>query len=144
MDIVLAVLKYFAFGVLGLIGLLITWALIGGKRVITEWEYETEFRTKTGREFGEFEIESSRIDKEEPDFSFKAKFWMRHKALARLSKVKVFLDELLVLEGVVKTEGRIHLTKAQIQNEVGHPVAGQVCRVLCDDAELVAGPIVPD
>ena len=109
MDIVFTIVKYLIFGFFGLIGLLVVLALLFGKRIIKQWEFEAEFRDVKGREFGEFDIELSRIAKEETEDTFKAKFRMRHALLGAGQRVQVFLDDTLVLEGNVETEGRILL-----------------------------------
>ena len=81
MEIVFDVIKYLVFGFFGLVGLLIVAALVFGKRIKKQWEFEAEFRDASGREFGEFDIEMSRIEKEEPDYTLKASFHMRHESL---------------------------------------------------------------
>ncbi len=96
-DFVLTVFKYIGLGFL----LLIVFALVFGKRVKKKWEYEAEFRDEAGREFGEFDIELSQIQKQEPGYTLKAEFHMRHELLGHLQTVQVFLDDLLMLEGEV-------------------------------------------
>ena len=81
METLFDIVKYAFFGFFGLILLLIVVVVLFGKRIRKQWEYEADFRDADGREFGEFEIELSRIEKEEPDFTLKAKFRMRHPAL---------------------------------------------------------------
>jgi len=61
MDFIFSILKIIFFGFFGLIGLLFLLALIFGKRIVKQWEYEAEFRDGGGREFGEFDIELSRV-----------------------------------------------------------------------------------
>lgn len=144
MDTVLLVIKYLFFGFFGLIGVLIVAALLFGKRVITKWEYEAEFRNNRGREIGEFDIKMSRIDKEEPDFTQKTRFWLRHPDLKTHSTVRVWLNDLLILEGMVEKEGRVQLGKENQKNEISRPETGQLCKVECDGRELLVEAIRPD
>ena len=81
MEFVFTLFKYFVFGFFFLIVFLFAFAAIFGKRIKKQWEFEAEFRDAKGKEFGEFDIEMSRIEKEEPDYTFKAKFRMRHASL---------------------------------------------------------------
>lgn len=144
MEIVFTLIKYLFLGFFGLLGLLIVAALIFGDRIVKKWDYEAEFRNEDGREFGEFDIEMSKIEKKEAEYSLKAKFRMRHEKLALHSTVQVFLDDLLVLEGMVKNAGRILLTKENLQIEVTDAEAGQLCRIVCGGNELFAEELVPD
>jgi hypothetical protein len=86
----------------------------------------------------------SRIEKDEPNFSLKAKFRMRHPSLSRLGIVQVYLDDLLILEGMVEKDGRIRLGKQNLQNEISEPPDGQFCRVVCGGEELFSQEIRPD
>ena len=139
------IVKYLFLGFFGLIGLLFVLALLFGKRKITKWEYEAEFRDGRGREFGEFDIEMSRIEKEEPDFSFRAKFKMRHEALKLHQTVQVFLEDRLVLEGMVKEAGRVLLRQDEhLRTEITDAQVGQVCRIVCGGQELFREPILED
>lgn len=144
MEIVFTLAKYLFLGFFGLIGLLIVAALLFGDRIVKKWEYEAEFCNEDGREFGEFDIEMSRIEKKEPEYSLKARFRMRHEKLTLHSTVQVFLDDLLVLEGMVKHAGRILLTKENLQNVVTDAEAGQLCRIVCGGNELFTQELVPD
>lgn len=144
MDTVFTVFKYLVFGFFGLIGLLFLLALIFGKRIIKQWEYEAEFRDESGKEFGEFDIELSRIAKEESEDSFKAKFRMRHESLEVGQRVQVFLDDALVLEGNVEKAGRIWLTEEQIVTSLSSAQQGQTCRVVWGGVERFSEQIVPD
>ncbi|MDX1516769.1 MAG: hypothetical protein R3288_08015, partial [Woeseiaceae bacterium] len=111
METLFAVIEYFVIGFFALIGLLILAALLFGKRVRKQWEYEAEFRDANGREFGEFEIESSRIEKQEPDYTLKARFHLRHASLQPGQRIEIRLDDTPVLEGRVDTPGRIRMSK---------------------------------
>lgn len=144
MDTLFSIVLYILFGFFGFILLLFILALLFGKRIRKQWEFEAEFRDEGGREFGEFDIEMSRIDKEEPDFSFKAKFKLRHKSLELGQRVQVYLDELLVMEGKVEKAGRILLGKDAIVNEANDATAGQVCRVVYGGLERFSEAIRPD
>ncbi len=129
MDMVFNFFFYGIAGFFGLILLLVILALLFGKRVIKEWDFEAEFRNERGREIGEFEIESSRVEKEEPDFSLKAEFHCRHKALAVGDAVAVYLDDVKVMAGQVEHAGRIRLDLAHLLDPTLVPEAGQNCVV---------------
>ncbi len=81
MEALFTIVKYLFFGFIGLIALLVIVVVIFGKRIHKRWEYEADFLDSNGREFGEFEIELSRIEKEEPDDTLKVKLRMRHPSL---------------------------------------------------------------
>ncbi len=144
MDMIFTVIKYIVLGFFGLIGLLFVLALLFGKRIIKAWEFEAEFRDGNGREFGEFDIEMSRIAKEETEDSFKAKFRMRHPTLGAGQRVQIFLDDTLVLEGNVEKAGRIWLRNESIVTPLTTASAGQVCRVVYGGVERFSEAIVPD
>lgn len=144
MDTVFTVVKYLFFGFFGLIALLFVLALLFGKRIIKQWEYEAEFRDESGREFGEFDIELSHIAKEETNDTFKAEFKMRHESLAVGQRVQVYLDDSLVLEGSVENEGRIWLKDKHIVTQLSEAQTGQVCRVVWGGVERFSEAIVPD
>lgn len=144
MDLVFAVIKYAFIGFFGLIGLFIVVAIVFCDKIVTKWEYEAEFRDDKGKEFGEFEIEMSRIEKKEPQFALKAKFRMRHQALQLHAMVQVYLDQLLVLEGMGSKAGRVRLTNEHLQNEITEAEAGQQCRIVCGGSELFSQELVPD
>ena len=137
MEMLFTALKYLVFGFFGLILAIFVLAALFGKRKITQWEYEADFRDERGREFGEFDIELSRIEKDEPNFSLKAEFKMRHPSLRLHSTIQVFLEDTLVLEGMVREEGRIRLTEREhLQNNVTNAEVGQVCRIVSGGATL--------
>ena len=87
---------YAMFAVFGFIGLIFLLAMLFGRRVIKKWEYEAEFRGESGREIGDFEIELSKVDKQEPDFTVKVEFHFRNDAIKAGSTVQVLLDDRLV------------------------------------------------
>ena len=144
MDAIISIIKIIFFGFFGLIGLLFLLALIFGKRVVKQWEFEAEFRDEQGREFGEFDIELSRVAKKETEDTFKAEFRLRHNSLGQGQRVQVFLDEVLVLEGNVETAGRIRLTEDDIQIALTTASAGQTCRVVYGGIERFSQAIVKD
>jgi len=144
MDMLFSIVVYILFGFFGLLLLMFILAMLFGKRIKKKWEYEAEFRDADGREFGEFDIEMSRIEKEEPEFSFKAKFKLRHESLDAGQRVQVYLDDLLVMEGKVTTPGRILLRKDAVVNEATEATAGQVCRVVYGGLEQFSQAIRPD
>lgn len=144
MDFIFTIIKYVFFGFFGIIGVLFLLALVFGKRVVKQWEYEAEFRDENGREFGEFDIELSHIPKEESVDSFKAEFKMRHASLEAGQRVQVFLDETLVSEGTVAKTGRVRLGNDDIVTPLDKASAGQVCRVVYGGVEQFRQGIVRD
>ncbi len=144
MDVLFAFLKYVAYGMAGLFGVLIVLVLLFGKRVRKRWEYEAEFRDTKGREYGEFDIELSRIEKQEADYRLKAKLHLRHSGLDVHDTVRVLVEDKLVLEGMVRKAGRIALGNEHLQNTIEQPRAGQLCRVLVGSQELAVATLVRD
>ena len=137
MDLLFNVLLYGVGGFLGLILLLFILALLFGKRIDKQWEYEAEFVDAKGREIAEFEIESSRIAKQKQDYSLKAEFRCRHPALTPGDRVQVYIDNLLVLAGAVETQGRVRFGNPDLVNAPAEPKAGQVCYIKHNDALLL-------
>lgn len=144
MDLLLSIVMYVVLGLLGLTVLLVIVTLVFGKRVTKKWEYEAHFRDTRGRKIGKFEIKLSMVEKEESDFSLKVKFYLRHDSLAPHDTVRVFLNDLLVLEGMVSDGGRIRLDDTNVRNKVARPDAGHICRVECGGAQLAAEPVHAD
>ena len=144
MDTLFAIVLYILYGFFGFLLLLFVLALLFGKRIRKKWEFEADFRDESGREFGEFDIEMSRVGKDEPDYSFKAKFKLRHDSLEVGQRVQVYLDELLVMEGTVASSGRIYLKQDAVVSEATEASEGQVCRVVYGGLEHFAEPIRPD
>lgn len=144
MEFVFTLFKYFVFGFFFLIVFLFAFAAIFGKRIKKQWELEAEFRDASGKEFGEFDIEMSRIEKEEPDYTFKGKFRMRHASLATGKTVQVFVEDVLVMEGQVEKAGRVYFDKSKIVSAVPDAAVGQMCRVVIDGREAFAEPLAPD
>jgi len=144
MEVLFEIIKYTFFGFFGLILLLVVIAVLFGKRIRKQWEYEADFRDANGREFGEFEIELSRIDKEEPDYTLKAKFRMRHEALRQHSTVQVYVEDTLVFEQMVETEGRMYAQRVKLVNPVDRVSEGQRCRVVVGGTEIASAEFHPD
>ena len=144
METVFSIIKTVFLGFIGLLAVLFVLALLFGKRVVKKWDFEAEFRDQRGREYGEFEIELSHIAKEETEDTFKTSFTMRHKTLTVGTIVKVRLDDILVLQGPVETEGQIRLGEAHINTPLEDAHAGQTCRVYLNDIEQFSEAIVPD
>lgn len=144
MESSFAFFKYAFFGLFGLFLLLVVLVLLFGKRVRKRWEFEAEFRDMGGREFGEFDFELSKIEKDEIEFSFKATFRMRHESLEKGQLVQVYLEDLLVMQGNVTRPGRIVLRGRAVVREVQDPEPGQVCRVVWGGIEQFRAPIRPD
>lgn len=144
MDVIFTILKYSIFGFFGLILVLIVLALLFGRRVRKQWEYEAEFRDEKGREFGEFEIESSRVEKQQADFTVKARFYLRHPGLRAQQRVQVFLEDALVMEGHVQQAGHIRLGNDHMHNVPDHVQEGQQCRIEIDTSEFASASLVRD
>ena len=146
MDALFKVFEFLGYGVISLmalLGLLIVAALLVGKKVTKQWEFEAEFHDENNKEIGEFDLELSQIEKEEPTPTVKATFRLRHPALTEHQTVQVMLDKRLVLEGMVETPGRIVLKRKLGEGDVGHIQAGQLCRIRCGSEELFAEPLRP-
>ncbi len=144
MDLVFTVVKYIFMGLFGFVALAIVLALLFGKRIKKRWEFEAEFHDASGREFGEFDMELSRIEKEERDYRFKAKLRMRHDSLQPHDTVRVLVADQTILEGMVEKAGRVFLGNDHIRNTVEAPAAGQLCRVMVGSVELANATLVRD
>lgn len=144
MEAIGSLFKYIGYGMGGLFVFLVIITLIFGKRVITKWEYEAKFRNDKRREIGEFDIEMKKYDEEDSEFSLKAKFKLRHPALTQGQLIKVYLNDVLVMEGNVEREGWIYLTNKHLKNDIENPESGQICRVMCSAVELFSEPLVKD
>ena len=144
METLFTIIKYLFFGFVGLFGLLVVVVLLFGKRIRKQWEFEADFLDATGREFGEFEIELSRIEKEDPVDTLKAKLRMRHPSLIQHATVQVFIEDTLVLEQMVETEGRIYVRTKDLVNPVASVTSGQVCRVVVGGVEVASAEFHPD
>ncbi|MEM6513403.1 MAG: hypothetical protein AAF660_10340 [Pseudomonadota bacterium] len=144
MELAFTLIKNAFLLFVGLIGILFVLALLFGKRKLTRWEFEAEFRDASGREYGEFDIEMSKIEKDESDYTFKATFNMRHERLQTGVNVKVVLDDTLVLAGTVEKTGRVRLYTPHLVNRLDEARDGQRAAVLLDDIEFVSAVLRPD
>ena len=144
MEIILTIIKYLVIGFVGLFALLVAIVVIFGKRIRKKWEFEADFLDANGREFGEFEIELSRIEKEEPEDTLKAKLRLRHASLVQHATVQVFIDDTLVLEQMVEKEGRMFVRTKDLVNPVDSVTAGQDCRVVVGGTVVASGKFRPD
>ena len=144
MEAIFSLIKYAFLGLLALLGLLVVAALLFGKRVRKQWEYEAEFHDENGREYGEFDIELSQIEKEESQPTVKAKLQMRHPSLTEHQMVQVRLDKRVVLEGMVETAGRVFISRTFGESDFDTVAAGQICHVMVGGTELAAEPLRPD
>lgn len=144
MESIVTIIAYGIFGLFGLLIVLIVAALVFGKRVTKQWEYEAEFRGDDGREFGEFEIELSQIEKEEPHPTVKAELRMRHESLMEHKTVQVYIDDRLVLEGMVRTPGRISISRKLGEADVGRISSDRICRIRVGGSEQFAEPLRQD
>ena len=144
MELAFAVVKYLFAGFFGFLALMFLAALLFGKRIRKRWEFEAEFHDASGREFGEFDMGMSRIEKEEPDYRFKAKLRMRHDSLQPHDTVRVLVDDKTILEGMVEKAGRVFLGDDHIRGTIDQPAAGQLCRVMIGSVELANATLVRD
>ncbi len=144
MEVIFDVIKYLAYGFFGIVGLLVLIAVLFGKRVRKQWEFEADFVDAEGQEFGEYEIELSRIEKEEPDYTLKTRFRLRHEALTPHATVRVYIEDTLVFEQMVESEGRIYSRGKPPLNRVGEISAGQRVRVTVGSTEIASAAFHPD
>ena len=144
MDSIVTFIVYGIFGLFGLLGILIVFALLFGKRVSKQWEFEAEFRDERGREFGEFEIELSQIEKEEPVPTVKAELQMRHDSLQLHKTVQAYVGDRLLLEGTVTRAGRIRIERRMGEGDAGSVSAGQTCRIVIGGSERFSEPLRRD
>lgn len=120
--------------VVGLIVLLVLFVVIFGKRIDRLWEYEAKFRNELGQEFGEFEIEMSKVGKE-TTHTLKGELRVRHESLKVGQMVEVFIDDRIVLGGATDVNGQVLLDQAGLLVTQFEPVAGQMCRIVIDADE---------
>ena len=144
MEFLFDAIKYLFLGFFGLMALLVVVAILFGKRIKRKWRFEAGFRDADGKEFGAFGIELSRIEKEEPDYTLKTKFRMRHAALTLHSTVQVYIDDLLVFERMVEKEGRLFARGVPSLSRVNELKAGQTCRVMVGSTEIATAEFDPD
>ncbi len=144
METIFDIARYLITGFFGLIMLLVILGAFFGKRISKKWEFEADFRDENGREFGEFEIELSHVDKEESDYTLKAQFQMRHPALLQHATVQVYVENTLVFEQMVETEGRMYVQRAPLVNRIEQVSAGQICRVMVGSTEIASAEFRSD
>lgn len=144
LEIVIDASVYIVLGFFGFIALLFVLAIVFGKRVEKKWEFEANFYNEKQREIGEFDIEMKKSAKEEADFALEAVFRLKHSDLNSGDVVQVYLEDVLVMEGVVEKEGRIYLQNEHLKSEINDPQEGQVCRVMCSSVELFSEKLVRD
>lgn len=144
MNLLFDVIMYSVFGVLALLAVLVVVTLVFGKRVRKQWEFEAEFRDANGREFGEFDIECSRIEKVEPDYTVKANLELKDAALTPGEAVRVFIDDTPVLEGTVTAAGYIRLKQEGLLPAAYSVRAGQRCIIAIGGREAYSEVLRPD
>ncbi len=144
MDFLFDAIRYLFLGFFGLIALLVVVAILFGKRIKTKWKAQANFRDPDGKTFGEFGIELSRIEKEEPDYTLKTKFRMRHAALTLHSTVQVYIDDLLVFERMVEKEGRLFVRGVPSLSRVNEVKQSQTCRVMLGSTEIASAEFRPE
>ena len=119
-------------------------ALLFGKRIRKQWEYEAEFRNADGREFGEFEIELSQIDKEEAEPTAKLKLQLKDERLQPGDSAVVEVNGQRVFEARVETAGRLLSRDTRPAGSVAQPAAGDLCRVLVGDRVIAEAEMKVD
>ena len=144
MEAIISLIKSAFLSLLILLGMLVVAALLVGTRVKKQWEYEAEFRDADGREYGEFDIELSQIEKEELQPTIKVTLQLRHASLAEHQMLQILLDKRIVLEAMVETPGRVLLNKTFGESDLGEVAAGQTCRIMLGDTEIAAAPLKAD
>jgi len=144
LETVIDVTVYIVMGFFGLFFIIFILAIIFGKRVIKKWEFEANFYNDKRQEIGEFDIEMKKFAKEEGDFALKAVFNLKHADLNQGNVVQIYLEDVLVMEGVVEKEGRIYLQNEHLKSDINDPQEGQVCRVMCSSVELFSEKLIID
>lgn len=129
---------------IGIIVGLVVLAMVFGKRIEKKWEFDADFHDERGREIGEFEIELTRIAKEETDFTLHAKLKLRHPALQAGGTVQVHLEGVRVMEGPVEQAGFVRLRTEHLCAEIKDPAKGQICVIHIDGSELLKSTLYPD
>ena len=144
MELLFDIIKAVTLVFIGFVALIAILAMMFGKRIMKRWEFEADFRDADGREFGDFEIELSRIAKQEPDYTLKTKLRMRHPALTPHATVQVYIEDTLVFEQMVEKEGRIFVHGKPPVNSPGEVSKGQTCRVMVGGTEIATAEFRPD
>lgn len=130
--------------IFGLIAIPILFVVVFGKKIRKEWEFEAEFRDATGREFGEFEIESSMIENEDTDFKLRANLKIRHESITPNVNVQVLVEDQVVFEGMTSDRGRAFFNTEGLTVETLTPEAGQRCVVLIGGSEVASANLEVD
>ncbi|MEM9379300.1 MAG: hypothetical protein AAGB93_05060 [Planctomycetota bacterium] len=144
MDAIFDIVRTIGAGFFGLIAALFALALVFGRRIEREWEYEAEFHDKWGNEIGELDIERSRVRGESEDFEPRANLVFKHRSLAAEDVVQVFLEDELILEGKVTRDGRVRLTDGDLMSNLDRPQVGQTCIVKRGDETLAESVLERD
>lgn len=130
-------------GLLGFFGVIVLIIVVFGNRVRKEWEFEAEFREPTGA-YGEFDIESSMIEKKDTEFRLRATLEIRHKMIEPDMEIQVLLDNRLVLEGVSTKSGRAFLYSENLPVSSLSVETGQRCVVTVGGVEVATANMVAD
>lgn len=144
LDSIGTILKYAVLGFVALIGLLVVLAILFGKRIDKEWEYEAKFYNPKGKEIGELDMDSWRYAEKKGDYNRTVNFKLRHPELRLGRSVQVYLDNKLIQEGMVQQEGRIALNSKHLKQAVNEPTAGQLCSVKCGGNEILRSELYVD
>ena len=144
MDTLFDIIKTVLLGFGALLLALFVLAVLFGKRVRKQWEYEAEFRDANGREFGEFEVELSQIEKEEPQPTAKLKLKLEDPALTVGKLAVVKLNDQVVYEVPVESDGRVSGTAIRPAAEVSRPAEGDLCQVLAGGAVIAEAKLKLD
>ncbi|MEM1449945.1 MAG: hypothetical protein AAF957_12930 [Planctomycetota bacterium] len=144
MDGIFDVIRTVLVGFFGFLASLFALALVFGKRIEREWEYEAEFHDKWGNEIGELDIERSRVRGESEDFEPRANLTFKHRSLEAEDVVQVYLDDELILEGKVARDGRVRLTDGDLMSNLERPQVGQTCTIRRGEETLAESVLVRD
>ena len=144
MDTFFDIVKTVLFGFGALLLALFVLAFLFGNRVRKQWEYEADFLNSSGREYGEFEIELSQIEKEEPEPTAKLKLQLRDPALGAGSRAVVTLNDQPVFETTIETAGRVLATETRSADAVTRPAEGDICRVLVNGSVIAEAELKLD
>ena len=131
-DLLNVIAKGIGYVIAGFVGLIIL-TIIFGKKVESRYDLEAEFQDDSGKEFAEFDIKFWRYAKEADEYQLKASFRWSDPRLSIGDKVSVYLNETLVLEGVVEKSSSIRLSSKHIKNTPENAKQGDECRVLLND-----------
>lgn len=142
-DLLNVIAKGVGYVIAGFVGLIIL-AIIFGKKVESRYDLEAEFQDDSGKEFAEFDIKLWRYAKEAGEYQLKASFRWSDARLSMGDKVSVYLNETLILEGVVETASSIRLSSKHIQNSPENAKQGDECRVLLNGKLALKQSVLDD